>query len=297
MEKKKNLTKEQQIFFMGMKKIKALQENPEANLMEIQQIQLFLWDKIKLFAKKEMIRMVGNCTTPDERLDIEQDMVMIFLEKLPYYNPIRTTPTTYFVRYFREKISCYLRNNKIHMTQYDSNNARKISTAIAEYNQRGIHYTLDMLSTKTGLTQKVIKSTIQFSANAKLANVEEAYSLCSKELTPEELIEKREREEALYNAIRRNTNEEELRLLSLRINEHGRKEMPFDKIAECTGLPIREVKATINRVICRLNQDSELRKQYRNHNPYSSVVKPISIQDSACDIMQQQLLDSLLPAM
>ena len=82
MEKKLNLTKEQQIFFIGMKKIKALQENPEASLMEIQQIQLFLWDKIKLFAKKEMIRMVGNCTTPDERLDIEQDMVMIFLEKL-----------------------------------------------------------------------------------------------------------------------------------------------------------------------------------------------------------------------
>ena len=110
-------------------------------------------------------------------------------------------------------------------------------------------------------------------------------------------IEKREREEALYNAIRRNTNEEELRLLSLRINENGRKEMPFDKIAEYTGLPIREVKATINRVICRLNQDRELRKQYRNHNPYSSVVKPISIQDSACDIMQQQIMDSLLPAM
>ena len=73
--------------------------------------------------------------------------------------------------------------------------------------------------------------------------------------------------------------------------------MPFDKIAEYTGIPIREVKATINRVICRLNQDNELRKQYRNYNPYSSAIKPISIQDSASDIMQQQLLDSLLPAM
>lgn len=72
MEKKLNLTKEQQIFFIGMKKIKALQEDPEANLMEIQQIQLFLWEKIKLFAKKEMNRMVGDYTTPDERLDIER---------------------------------------------------------------------------------------------------------------------------------------------------------------------------------------------------------------------------------
>jgi len=297
MEKKMNLTKEQQIFYVAMKKMKELQKNPEENLMEIQRIQLFLWEKIKLFAKKEMFRMVGEYTSADERMDIEQDMVMIFLEKLPYYNPLRTTPTTYFVRYFREKISCYLRNNKVHMTQYDSNNARKISNAIAEYNQRGISYTLDMLSTKTGLTQKVIKATIQYSANAKLANVEEAYSLHAKELTPEEMIEKKERDEALYNAIRRNTNQEELKLLSLRINASGKKEMSFDKIAECTGIPIREVKAIINRVICRLNQDHELRSQYRNQNPYSCVVKPISIQDSACEIMEKQLLESFIPVM
>ncbi len=228
MEKKMNLTKEQQIFYVAMKKMKELQKNPEENLMEIQRIQLFLWEKIKLFAKKEMFRMVGEYTSADERMDIEQDMVMIFLEKLPYYNPLRTTPTTYFVRYFREKISCYLRNNKVHMTQYDSNNARKISNAIAEYNQRGISYTLDMLSTKTGVTQKVIKATIQYSANAKLANVEEAYSLHAKELTPEEMIEKKERDEALYNAIRRNTNQEELKLLSLRINASGKKERDYE---------------------------------------------------------------------
>ena len=89
MEKKMNLTKEQQIFYVAMKKMKELQKNPEENLMEIQRIQLFLWEKIKLFAKKEMFRMVGEYTSADERMDIEQDMVMIFLEKLPYYNPLR----------------------------------------------------------------------------------------------------------------------------------------------------------------------------------------------------------------
>ena len=114
MGEKISLTKEQQVFFLCMKKLKALEE--ETNISEINKI-----------------------------------------------------------RYFREQISKYLRNNKIHMTQYDANNARKISAAIAEYNQKGIQYTLDMLSTKTGLTQKVIRSTIQFSANAKQANVEEAY--------------------------------------------------------------------------------------------------------------------------
>ena len=295
-KRKVTLTKEQQIFYVGMKKIRDLQKDSESNLLEIQKIQLFLWEKIKLFAKKEMIRMVGNYTTPDERLDIEQDMVLIFLEKLPYYNPLQSTPTTFFVRYFREKISGYLRNNKTHMTQYDSNNARKISAAIADYDQRGINYTLDMLSTKTGLTQKVIKSTIQFSANVKLANVEEAYSLCSKEPTPEELIEKKEREKILYEAIKRHTNKEELILLSLRINENGRKEMPFDKISEYTGIPIREVKSSLNRVVCRLNQDEELRNQYRAYNSYSSAVKPISLQDSACDIMKEQMLDDLLTA-
>ena len=272
MDEKVTLTKEQQVFFLCMKKMKMLED--EGNIIEFNKIRFFLWEKIKLFAKKEMFRMAGNYTTAEERMDIEQDMALIFFEKLPFYDPLRTTPTTYFVRYFREQISKYLRNNKAHLTQYDANNARKISAAIAEYNQCGIQYTLDMLSTRTGLTQKVIKSTIQYSANAKLASVEEAYSLCAKELTPEE----------------------ELRLLSLRINVNGRKEMPFDKIAECTGIPIREVKATINRVICRLNQDTELRKQFRNHNPYSCVVKPISLQDTAGDIIQDQMLESLFQA-
>lgn len=294
MDEKVTLTKEQQVFFLCMKKMKMLDD--EGNIIEFNKIRFFLWEKIKLFAKKEMFRMAGNYTTAEERMDIEQDMALIFFEKLPFYDPLRTTPTTYFVRYFREQISKYLRNNKAHLTQYDANNARKISAAIAEYNQCGIQYTLDMLSTRTGLTQKVIKSTIQYSANAKLASVEEAYSLCAKELTPEETIEKKEREETLYRAIERNTNPEELRLLSLRINVNGRKEMPFDKIAECTGIPIREVKATINRVICRLNQDTELRKQFRNHNPYSCVVKPISLQDTAGDIIQDQMLESLFPA-
>lgn len=292
MGEKISLTKEQQVFFLCMKKLKALEE--ETNISEINKIRFFLWEKIKLFARKEMYRMAGNYTTAEERMDIEQDMALIFFEKLPFYDPLRTTPTTYFVRYFREQISKYLRNNKIHMTQYDANNARKISAAIAEYNQKGIQYTLDMLSTKTGLTQKVIRSTIQFSANAKQANVEEAYSLCSKELTPEERVEKKEREETLYKAIMRNTNNDELQLLSLRININGKKEMPFDKISECTGIPIREVKSTINRVICRLNQDKELRKQFRNYNPYSCVVKPIAIQESAAEIMQEQLIGSIL---
>ena len=98
MDEKVTLTKEQQVFFLCMKKMKMLED--EGNIIEFNKIRFFLWEKIKLFAKKEMFRMAGNYTTAEERMDIEQDMALIFFEKLPFYDPLRTTPTTYFCSIF-----------------------------------------------------------------------------------------------------------------------------------------------------------------------------------------------------
>lgn len=290
MEERKQLTKEQRNFYLALKKIHALEAQEEPDIPQIKRLKLFLWDQIKYFAKDEMNRMIGRFTTYEERLDVEQDMAVIFFEKLPYYDPLRSTPTTYFVRYFREKISKFIRTHKVHMTQYDTTNARTINAAIAEYSNRGISFTLDMLSTKTGLSQRVIKSTIQHSANAKRANIDDEEKFLHADIpTPEDAYIKSENEHALADAISRNTTELERKLLFMRVNADGRKEMPFDQIAEITGLSIRDVKAIINNAICKLNQDTALQKQFGNHNQYKFEVEPIAIQDAAADIMQQQM--------
>lgn len=195
MEERKHLTKEQRTFYLLLKKMHYLEVQEDPDTAQIKKIKLYLWDQIKNFAWNEMKRMAGRCTTYEERLEIQQDMALIFFEKLPYYDPLRSTPTTFFVRYFREKISKYIRTYKVHMTQYDTTNARAINAVIAEYNKKGIAYTLDMLSTKTGLSQRVIKSTIQHSANAKRANIDdEEYTIHKKvplQTAPAEAIEKK----------------------------------------------------------------------------------------------------------
>ena len=292
MEERKQLTKEQRNFYLALKKIHSLESQENPDVTQIKKLKLFLWDQIKYFARDEMKRMIGRFSTYEERLEVEQDMALIFFEKLPYYDPLRSTPTTYFVRYFREKISKFIRTYKVHMTQYDTTNARAINAAIAEYSKNGIPYTLDMLSTKTGLSQRVIKSTIQHSANAKRANIDdEEYCLHADIPTPEDAYIQSENEHALADAIVRNTSELERELLFMRVNADGRKEMPFDQIAEITGLSIRDVKAIINNAICKLNQDTALQKQFGNHNQYRFEVEPLSIQDGATDIMQQQMED------
>lgn len=289
----KGLTKEQRCFFLCLKRLRYLEKQEEPDLAEMNKIKTLLWDQIKYFARGEMNRMIGRFATYDEKREVEQDMALIFFEKLPYYDPLQSTPTTYFVRYFREKISKFIRSSKVHMTQYDTTNARRINAAIADYNQNGIGYTLDMLATKTGLSQKVIKSTIQISANAKRANIDdEAYSLHSNTPTPEEVMERSENTQSLVEAILNNTSEEERKLLMMRVNVYGRKEVPYDKISEETGIPIKTVKMIINRAICKLNQDEKLRKQFGNHNEYYFEVDPISFQDSAADIMEQQMMES-----
>ena len=54
---------------------------------------------------------------------------------------------------------------------------------------------------------------------------------------------------------------------------------------------VSRAKAIINNAICKLNQDTALQKQFGNHNQYRFEVEPLSIQDGATDIMQQQMED------
>ncbi len=293
MSKNSNLTTEQKVFLKCMLRLKELYEAEERDMEAINGIRFLLWEKVKLFARSEMTRMLGEYSTKEELLDVEQDMALIFFEKLPYYNPLMSTPTTYFVRYFREKITNYIRENKVHMTQYDSNNIRKINSAIEYYKNQGLSYTMDMLSTKTGLSQRVIQNTLKHSQNAKRASIEEAFDLHANTPTPEEIFVQMENQQILYDALIRNTTKEELNLIIMRVNAEGSKEMPYDQMSKITGLPIRTVKACINRAICKLNLDQALKNQFNNHNTYKPHVQPIAMQDRSAEIIRKHFDDFL----
>lgn len=286
------MTKEQAIFYVSLKKIEALEKQEPKDQKQIDQYKTYLWEVIYKFAKSEINSLMGEFTSKEEREDVLQSVALIFFEKLPYYNPLQTTPTTYFVRFFKQEISKHIRSYHKRLTQYDATNARKISNVVAEYEKKGIRPTLDIIARKSGLSQKVIKSTLLYSSNSKVANVEESYDLSSDLPTPEQFFVKNEQQRILAETLKNNTTQLERKLLMMRVNPEGSKLMPYDKIAEEMDMPIREVKQIINRTICRMNQDRMLRSAFGHGNPYQNVT-PVFMQDNAAQIMEDQLTQFL----
>ena len=266
-------------------------DEADRDFYQINEIKTILWERIKKFAKAEMFRMVNGIEMDlGDLADIEQELAMVFFEKLPEYDPLKATPTTYYVRHFRHVISTYIRKYKSKLTQYDSNNARRVNYYINEYEKRGISWTYDMIAEKSGLSPKVVKSTIYYSKNARTANIEEAYQLESSLPTPERSFEEKENDRILAERLLENTTEEELQLIILRTNDSGHKEMSYEKIAARTGKSIREVKSVLNRAICKLNQDKILRNQFGHENRYHCIER-LQIQDRTSDLMEEQMED------
>lgn len=282
------MTKEQAIFFTSLKKIEALEKEEPRDQKQIDQYKMYLWEVIYKFAKSEINSLMGEFTSKEEREDVLQSVALIFFEKLPYYNPLQTTPTTYFVRFFKQEISKHIRSYHKRLTQYDATNARKISNVVTEYEKKGIRPTMDIIARKSGLSQKVIKSTLLYSSNSQVANVEESYDLSSNIPTPEQFLTKNEQQRILAETLKNNTSQLERKLLMMRVNPDGSKLMPYDKIAEEMNMPIREVKQIINRTICRMNQDRKLRSAFGHENLYQKVT-PVFMQDNAAQIMEDQL--------
>ena len=289
------MTKEQAVFYKLLKEIKTLEEQEpkdEEELKEqkkkINEDKTLLWAHIYKFAKSEINALMGDFSTQEEREDALQRVALIIIEKLNNYNPLQATPTTYFVRFFKQEISKHIRSYHKRLTQYDATNARRISNVVTEYEKKGVNPPIDVISRKTGLSPKVIKSTLFYSNNSKVANVEESYDLSSDIPTPEQFLIKNEQQRILAETLKNNTSQLERKLLMLRINPEGKKPMPYDKIAQETGMPIREVKQVINRAICRMNQDRNLRSAFGHGNPYQKVT-PVFMQDNAAQIMEDQL--------
>lgn len=267
----RTLTYEQQRFLQGKIRMEALQSKPELteeDKYEINGIKTELWRLIMNFAYTEMMKITRKyIRASDANQDIMQKMACIFFERLPYYDPLRSTPTTYFVRYFRQAISEYLHTDSQHVTQYDANNIRKVRAAINYYETYNIKWTEEMISLMTGLSKKVVKSTIQIANNSIRASVDEmALTLKSKIPTPEEKIIEEETRHTLEEAINRNLTEKQKELLLLRINPLGNKEISYENVAQSVGMSTREVKRELNRILCILNDDISFRRQYVKKN-------------------------------
>ena len=176
-----SMTEQQVLFYVGMKRIKYLQ-NAECERpltfeeeQEIDEIRKLLFESVVRFGIQLAYKRMGKYRKDrDAFQDIQQDLAVIFYEKLPDYDPTKSTPTTYFLRYFNQVITEYILKYSQHMSQYDAHNVSIVRAAIKYFEERGIKWDEPMIVTKTGLSPKVVKNTLRLAANSVMANVDDA---------------------------------------------------------------------------------------------------------------------------
>ena len=298
----KRLSFEQGEFLRGKRRLNYLRNKPiseitERDRLEEDKIRAYLWSIVKRFAMNEAQRKMGMHRLPsDAKQDIEEDMALIFFEKLDSYDPTQSTPTTYFVRYFHQAIHAYLLTDSEHLSQYDAANLRKVRMAIAYYERNGIHWTEEMLANKTGLSVKVVRNTIRLGATTIRSGEDDAVNQASPIPDPESAVIDQEVKNALYRTLEEALTNDELELILDRVNIEGPRETPYTQLASQYGTTVKDITKRVNSILCRLNQNQTLRSYYGRDDDVSIGAR-IELGNDAAEIIENDLIESLQGSM
>lgn len=286
-----NLTKEQKLFLIGKKKLEELEiieKKRPLTAAEQQQrdtVNQELFAAVVKFGMSEARRRMSKYQIDsDAYTEVQQELAVMFFHMLPKYNPLQTTPTTFYVRYFNQVISEYLLDNSQHLTQYDAHNVTKVRGAIQYFESKGIKWDEPMIVTKTGLSAKVVKNTISLAANSVRANIEDAVNIQSKLPTPEEEYIKNERTETIMNSLSESLTPEELSFFLYKMNLEGDKELSYQMVADAKGMQVRDVKKKWSAIIAKLNNNKNLQTYSRNIHKVSS--PSMELNDKSADIAE-----------
>lgn len=284
---------QQKIFILAKRIISMTEDKAKSEGRQITQKEKMTIDELKTkmyqavlpYAKQEFNRILSKyLVNSDTYQEVESYFAQLFFQALPKYDPIVTTPTTYFKPYIRQAASEYSRSDCQHLKAQDAKNISKVKRAIASFEARGIEYDEEMLITETGLSGKVLRNTLLVSKNSMPANVDDAVNIKANIPTPEESIIATERSEFLERKLREILTPDELHLLDVKIGDlycHKNKDTTYKQAAEILGITEWDVKTKWSTVICKLKSDPELCRFYgRKERPIRSV-----------NIRQQQIID------
>lgn len=289
------LNEQQKLFIIGKSILKELAETEKERALTAAEkerrdkVQTELFASVVRFGMSEARkRMSKYLLDSDAYAEIQQALAAIFFERLPMYDPTKATPTTYFVPYFNQEISQYLRSFSQHLTQYDAKNVAAVRQAIRYYEAKGIKWDEAMIATRTGLSTKVVKNTISIASNAKRANIEDTLYVKSKELTPEENYLKNEKSLAIMTALMESLDVDELEFFLFRENLDGEKELTYQAVADHYNIPVRDAKKKWSIIIAKLNNNKQLQEYYykTSKNPEIS----LKLHDASGDIAEHQIV-------
>ncbi len=99
-----------------------------------------------------------------------------FCNVLYSYDPYYTMPTTYFVCPFKGAISRYMAfcNGK---TAYENQNWKKVNRWIQFYESTGTEWTTQMIASASGLSLRVVQSTLEIWRCSQLADISKFFDI------------------------------------------------------------------------------------------------------------------------
>jgi hypothetical protein len=291
-----NLTEQQKLFLIGKYKLNQfaeIEKSRELTATESDEknfIKEQLFGSVVRFGMSEARRRMSKYQIDsDAYTEVQQELAVMFFDMLPKYDPLQTTPTTYYVRYFNQVISEYLLEYSQHLTQYDAHNVTKVRGAIHYFESKGIQWDEPMIVTKTGLSPKVVKNTLNIAANSMRANIDDAINLSSKLPTPEEEYLKNEKTEIIMKSLEESLTKEELDFFLFRMNLDGDKELSYQVVADSLGMQVRDVKKKWSAIIAKLNNNKSLQAYSRKTTKVAD--SRLNMHDKAGEITENQILD------
>lgn len=292
-----NLTKEQKLFLIGKNKLKKLDEIEKERPLTAEEqrqkdtVNQELFGAVVKFGMSEARRRMSKYQIDsDAYTEVQQELAVMFFNMLPKYNPLQTTPTTFYVRYFNQVISEYLLDYSQHLTQYDAHNVTKVRGAIHYFESKGIKWDEPMIVTRTGLSPKVVKNTLNLAANSVRANIDDAINIQSKMPTPEEEYIKNEKTETIMKSLSESLTPEELDFFLFRMNLDGNKELSYQMVADAKGMQVRDVKKKWSAIVAKLNNNKDLQTYSRTMQKVGTPT--IDLNDKSADITESHILQA-----
>lgn len=270
---KKGLTWEQKLFLSGkreLEKYTLIAEQRELTQLEKEasdQIKITLLESIMPFGMKEAKRrMKTYYIDPDAYMDVQQAIALKFFEVLPKYDPLISTPTTFFVSYINEVISDYLFKYSQHLSQYDAHNLTKVRGAIQYFEAKGVAWDEAMIATKTGLSIKVVKNTLYIGENSMRTTIDDAGNIRTTQPTPEEHYLQYEETMTIIKVLNEVLSTDDLNFFLMRMNLGGEKELTYKEMAAKTNSSVRDIKQRLSAIIARLASSRAL-QEYKRQKP------------------------------
>lgn len=261
-------SKEQAKFYVLLPEYRYLTKKKEEGLIDAYQdltlgdISVMLYGLVVRFAYDQIKRMTKECYfTYEQRQDLDSIVKTAFFAHVNDYDPIKTTPTTFFVQYFIEAIRTFIQYC-MRMTPYDATNARELKNIINEYAVKDDTFTIDDLAERTNMTDTVIKNTLNLMRKQQVDFENVEHKVENDEPSFEKDFFESINEKIIEDMINDTLTEKEAKLFRLRMySENPNKINTYQAVSVASGLSIHDVRETLNTAKRKI-KESDVFKRY-----------------------------------